>query len=142
MTIPLLRRTEIGEADYRVAVRCVAGWLNSNDSMGGKLYMARAGLIEAWRLSGAWHARQAKVPHLARAHIIAELCFRDRRRRDVPNFYPTVKALIDGLVDAKVLDDDSSPRYLIGPDMRLGEPVKTHLGLVVLHIFALPEWTP
>lgn len=30
----------------------------------------------------------------------------DRRRRDTPNAYPTVKALLDGLVDAGILSDD------------------------------------
>ena len=30
----------------------------------------------------------------------------DRRRRDTPNVYPTVKALLDGMVDAGLLVDD------------------------------------
>jgi len=39
------------------------------------------------------------------------------RRRDVHNLYPTAKHLIDGMVDAGLLPDDSD-EYLIGPDMR------------------------
>ncbi|GAA1436419.1 hypothetical protein GCM10009616_36140 [Microlunatus lacustris] len=42
----------------------------------------------------------------------------DRRRRDVHNVMPTVKPCIDGIVDARVLADDSD-KHLIGPDLRV-----------------------
>jgi len=31
----------------------------------------------------------------------------DKRHRDTPNTYPTIKACIDGIIDAGLLDDDS-----------------------------------
>lgn len=42
------------------------------------------------------------------------------RRRDPANWYPSFKALLDGLVDQGVLQDDDHTR-LVGPDMRIGE---------------------
>ena len=47
-----------------------------------------------------------------------EVRFPDKRRRDVHNLLPHLgKPLVDGIVDAEVLPDDSD-EYLIGPDMR------------------------
>jgi crossover junction endodeoxyribonuclease RusA len=94
--------------------------LNSNQ----RLHWAqRARLTAHWRELAAALARQAKVPALARAHVLAAYLPPDRRRRDPANLYPTVKALVDGLVDAGVLPDDDAT-HLDGPDMRLGEPSK------------------
>ena len=36
---------------------------------------------------------------------------------------PTLKALVDGLVDAHLIPDDDW-KHLIGPDVRMGEPRK------------------
>lgn len=56
-------------------------------------------------------------PLQERVHIFVEISWPDHRRRDAANWHPTAKAIIDGIVDAKVLIDDSN-RYLVGPDMR------------------------
>lgn len=53
------------------------------------------------------------------AHAVVYISFQDERRRDVANYYPTVKACIDGFVDADLITDDDHTK-LIGPDMRLG----------------------
>lgn len=45
----------------------------------------------------------------------------NRGEYDAGNYAPTAKAVVDGLVDAGVLPDDRN-RYVIGPDMRPGEP--------------------
>ena len=49
---------------------------------------------------------------------------RMQARRDLHNYMPTLKALVDGLVDAGLLPDDDA-RHLQGPDMRL-DPRHTH----------------
>ena len=54
-------------------------------------------------------------------HVLAHLRFADNRRRDVGNWYPTVKAVIDGAVEAGLLVDDSD-QYVTGPDMRREYP--------------------
>jgi len=53
---------------------------------------------------------------------------------DAGNLYPTAKAIVDGLVDAGVLRDDSN-RYVIGPDMRAGD--KRDTACVVIRIEAI-----
>lgn len=128
---------EEGPADFVVELPNLAGWLNVNDNHGGKLYHGRRHKVLAWREAAAEAARAAGLPRLERARVIGQVCFLDRRRRDPGNWYPTAKAAVDGLVDAGLLDDDST-RYLIGPDMRPGPVVKEHRGLLVLHVYRLP----
>lgn len=45
------------------------------------------------------------------------LVWADNRRRDPGNWYPTAKAIVDGLVDAGILIDDDHTK-VVGPDMR------------------------
>lgn len=112
-----LRHTLIREPDWSVEVLKPAEWLSSNQR--GR-WMVHAGDTRAWRDSGGWSAQRAKVPPMERAYILAEFRFRNRIRRDPANYYPTVKAVIDGFVDVDVLPDDNS-LHLIGPDIRVGQ---------------------
>lgn len=52
-----------------------------------------------------------------RAHIVVTVGWPDKRRRDVHNLMPTIKACIDGFVDAGLIPDDSDT-HLVGPDLR------------------------
>ena len=81
-----------------------------------------AQLVKEWREAAHWHAKRAKLPHLAACHIEATLRFPDRRRRDAGNYAPTLKAVVDGLVDYGLLPDDRH-ELLTGPDLRIGEPI-------------------
>lgn len=110
-----------------------AGWLNLNDRMH---YRAHAVNVRAWRDAARMYALQAKLPRgVARVRIEAWLRFPDRRRRDVHNWMPTVKPIVDGLVDYGLIADDRD-EYLIGPDLRRGEPHQP--GAVVLVIEEAP----
>lgn len=51
---------------------------------------------------------------LTHARVEFEFAYPDRRRRDRSNLAPTVKAIMDGLIDAGLLPDDSD-RFLDGP---------------------------
>ncbi|MER5302203.1 hypothetical protein ABT039_22470 [Streptomyces lasiicapitis] len=84
-------------------------------------------LREAARLA----TRQARLPHLQRAYVTCYLRPIDRRRRDPGNWYPSAKAVLDGVVDAGVLADDDATRVL-GPDMRLGPVTKPGPQLVLV----------
>ena len=66
-----------------------------------------------------------------RVHILGIVHPTKRGRFDPPNWYPSFKAAIDGLVDAGLLEDDDHTR-VAGPDMRPGLPVKG--GQIELHI--------
>lgn len=54
---------------------------------------------------------------MQRARLTVEIGWPDKRRRDAHNLMPTLKACIDGFVDAGVLPDDSDA-HLVGPDLR------------------------
>jgi len=53
-------------------------------------------------------------------HVTAFLAFGDNRRRDVHNYMPTIKAVIDGCTDAGLWEDDRDG-ILTGPDLRRDE---------------------
>ena len=93
-------------------------WINPNVR---EHWSVTAAKTRTWRKATAVHARAAGIPPLAGAHILAEFCFGDSRRRDLDNL--SLKACIDGIVDAGVIADDDY-RHLIGPDRRLGPKVK------------------
>lgn len=92
--------------------------LTANDRMH---WRPRAEITAEWRRLGWATAKQARIPQLRRAHVLIEWLPPDRRRRDPANASPMGKALVDGLVDAGVLPDDSA-EFLDGPDYRLGPP--------------------
>ncbi|MFJ3663127.1 hypothetical protein ACIPPM_21980 [Streptomyces sp. NPDC090119] len=77
-------------------------------------------------------------PLFTRARIVAYLRPARAGRADPANWYPSFKAVVDGLVDAGLLEDDDHTR-LIGPDMRLGS--RTPGGQLVLVISDATGWT-
>lgn len=123
---------------WTVRIPCPAPWLNANSR---KDRRRAAATVRTWREAAHIYATQAKLPKLARARITATLHFCDKRRRDDHNYFPTIKAIVDGLVDYGLLDDDSR-EHLVGTSIAGGEPV-THKqypggGLVVLTIQEAP----
>ena len=66
-------------------------------------------------------ARQQRIPPIPRARIVCYVRMTGNRRYDPGNYAPSAKACVDGIVDAKVLPDDSA-QYVTGPDMRRGYP--------------------
>lgn len=70
-------------------------------------HFRRAEHDAAWRLAARFAAKEAGIPHMERVKIIACPWLKGRRSQDVAACLPSVKAAIDGLVDAGVLDDDT-----------------------------------
>ena len=119
---------------WRLRIPAPTTWVSSNDR---RHWAAKARLVREWRRAGALYAKSARLPHLdAPVSITAWVHRTDRRRADAANRYPTVKAVVDGLVDAGVLDDDSD-RYVTAVVMKAGPVVlaRDHpLGLLTLEI--------
>jgi crossover junction endodeoxyribonuclease RusA len=114
---------------YVLDLEQIEEWITANQRL---FWRTRATRTKAWRDAAAWQARRAKLPHLDRALIVCELRFMTNRRRDPANWAPTAKAVVDGLVDAGVFDDDDASR-VTGPDMRIGP--KASLPSIRLYLF-------
>jgi len=120
---------------WRIALPAGTFLLNDNQRLH---FRRKAEYIDLIRRAAGFAARAAKVPTLEKAHVFYIVCPKPgTRRRDPGNWSPSAKAAIDGLVDAGVLPDDDSTR-LLGPDPRLGPPVKgSQLVLVVTDLTAM-----
>lgn len=68
-------------------------------------------------------AQIGRIPHLDRVEITGRVHPPDDRHRDPHNWALTLKACIDGLVDARVLTDDNS-EVLVRTELVLGAPAR------------------
>lgn len=88
--------------------------LSMNDSAGSQhLQRARRATKNHW-LEAAHYAAVAAFPGKGPAgramppcEVYVSIPFEQERRRDPHNYYPTVKAIIDGIVQAGVWPDDN-----------------------------------
>lgn len=113
-------------------------WISANERTH---WAVKAAKTRAWRAAAAVHARAARIPRLDRAHVLAEVCMTDHRRRDALNWAPTVKAAVDGLTDAGCwVDDDAA--HVVGPDLRIGPAVKGRARLRLTITELDPKETP
>lgn len=68
----------------------------------------RAQKIRAVREATALHARRLRIPPLPQISVEIHYAPRDSRRRDAINLAATTKPVEDGLVDARVVPDDTA----------------------------------
>lgn len=92
-----------------------AEWINSNQRLNRHEQAKRT---KAWR-DAAFCAAFDKGQFIDPVRIVATFHKTRAGRWDVGNLYPTAKAIVDGLVDAGVIPDDSN-EWVTGPDMRAG----------------------
>ena len=94
-------------------------WLNSNQRIHR---MIAAGRVKSWRQAAHYAAKVDDhwAPFEGPVHITVTVHKTRAGRWDAGNLYPTAKAIVDGLVDAGVIPDDSN-EWVTGPDMRAGE---------------------
>ena len=109
-------------------------WLNSNQRLHR---MVKARRVASWRKAAqeAAEAHPGWVPFEVPVRIVVTVHKTRAGRWDAGNLYPTAKAIVDGLVDAGVIPDDSN-EYVVGPDMRAGE--KRPEPCVVVRVEAIP----
>jgi len=75
--------------------------------------MARAQLVAQVRVTAGWVVRAARIPPCSRVTVGLVYVPPIRRKRDGgENYADTLKAAIDGVVDAGVVPDDT-PEYVI-----------------------------
>ena len=98
-----------------ITVPAPAAFINTNTRYHR---MAKANLTKAWRHAGYVAARN-HPPLTPPVRIIAHIYKPRLGRYDPNNLGDTTKAIVDGLVDAGLLTDDSY-KHVIGPDHRHG----------------------
>jgi crossover junction endodeoxyribonuclease RusA len=122
--------TTLPRIQWEVPLPYTSPPLREND----RLHWAkRARLTAQIRRDTAWAVRAAKVPRMDRAVITLHWQPAVRRRRDVLGASPTLKAAVDGVVDAGVLADDDATRCVPGcclHDPRKGEPGRVWLTII------------
>lgn len=89
--------------ELRLTVENGRKWLSLNDRGNWRKW---ATPIARWRAYAHEATQKAGVPRLERATITGHIYKNRAGRYDPHNLFPTLKACIDGIVDAGVLADD------------------------------------
>jgi|GEM_PF-2783752 len=89
-----------------------------------------------WREGFAWAAIEAGMPNLTAAEIVVQPVLENRRWQDTAACFPSAKAAIDGLIDARVLEDDTPD---IVPSITFKRPILGPQAGLRLTIIALNE---
>jgi hypothetical protein len=84
-------------------------WTTNSERAGNR--WQRAENVKTWRTAFCLLAKSKKIPTLENCEVTVYVYQKGGRLQDVAACNPAVKAAIDGLVDAKVMIDDS-PKYL------------------------------
>lgn len=96
-------------------------------------HMVRAKKVKEVREAVQLLARSAKIPSCQKVRVTLIYQPRDSRRRDSLNLVPTLKACEDGLVDAKVVEDDT-PFFLESCMPLIDAPEKGQPGTLDLFV--------
>ena len=94
--------------------------LNANER---KHWAEKARRTRDWRDVAGAVAMIKRVQPVDHGKVTVYFSLPDKRRRDIANLQPTVKAIVDGLVDAGVFTDDRD-EIVTGQDARRG-PLST-----------------
>lgn len=94
--------------------------------------MEKAKLTKAWRQAG-FKAAEKTMKFDGPVHITAYIWKARGGRWDPNNYWDTVKPLVDGIVDAGVLADDSW-EHVIGPDHRRGGKGEPRVVIVIEYV--------
>jgi len=108
-------------------------WTTNSERAGNR--WQRADNVKTWRHAFCILAKQKKIPTLKSCDITARVYQKGGRLQDVAACNPAVKAAIDGLVDAKVMPDDS-PQYLHSITFEAPQRGRNALVLIVSGVVA------
>lgn len=120
-----------------LAIPAPAKWLNSNDRLH---WSPRAKLTRSWRQAAHVYARQARLPKgLGRVRIDAQVHKTTGNSFDAMNLYPTLKAVVDGLVDYGLVVDDNND-HVTGPFITDGgRRVRAEVVVTITELGPLPK---
>ncbi len=119
---------------YHVALPVGLQLMNSNDR---EHWSKRAKVSSLIRATARGLCKD--VPKgLLKVKIRAVYYAPDNRRRDVSNLFPSVKAAVDGLVDAGVIKDDND-KFVVALEMVRGE-YNVPRGQLVIEIFPVENY--
>lgn len=103
--------------------------LNANDS---DHWRTLAPIKKEWRRRGRGYGNTLRLRDLQLQHARIDYYVNKPTagRSDAGNFYPTVKAIVDGLIDAKLLPDDND-KHLEGPYPHQGNKAPYSITIVI-----------
>lgn len=103
-------------------------WLNSNDR---DHWRVTNPIKKAWRENAYKAAAEAGLP-MGLEYVRVDYYINKTRNGsyDAGNYYPTIKPIVDGLVDYGLVDDDSND-YLEGPYPHPGEKGDASIRVVI-----------
>lgn len=112
-------------------------WLSANQ----RLHWApKSERTRALRFLGRANANTQQIPTFDVTHVAAFIGYPRNGKADPANAAPTVKALIDGMVDAGVWPDDDST-HVIGPTY-LRDPKSPTPGHYTVRLVLTPQEVP
>lgn len=114
-----------------------AAWISANDRLHWAVQSERTRYL---RQLGAFTAKAKRVPTFDVTHVAAFIGYLTGGRADPQNSAPTIKALIDGMVDAGVWPDDDST-HVIGPTY-LRDPKSPTPGHYTVRLVLTPQEIP
>lgn len=112
-------------------------WLSSNQR---PHYMVKAKRTAWLRALGRRITLIEDLPSFDVVHVAAFIGFQTNGKADASNAHPTVKALIDGMTDAGVWEDDDST-HVIGPTY-LRDPKSPTPGHYTVRLVLTPQTIP
>ena len=122
---------------WQIEIPAPCDWINSNHRTHRMEVAKRTRLWrEAAMVAVRYETKALGLLFDGAVHITATVHKTRAGRWDAGNLYPTAKAIVDGLVEAGVLYDDSN-EYVIGPVLRAGE--KRDRACVVISIDVIEE---
>ncbi|UVK62292.1 RusA-like resolvase [Arthrobacter phage NathanVaag] len=86
---------------------------------------------QIWRSAAEAAVLAAGIDPLSWARVVYWVRWPDNRKRETSNLQPTAKAIVDGMVDARVLPDDRD-EMVDGPDARRIYPNGPHRVIIQL----------
>ena len=123
-----LRMASTAPETFTLEIPKLADWLNLNQQLHWAPRNKRA---QAWRHGAHIYARKHQLPKgLVRVKIDIYVWKSTRRRYDPHNLMPTMKHVIDGLVDYGLIPDDNT-RHLDGPHPHHGGYGRERLVVVI-----------